>query len=280
MTGLVLLGTVHRDPSGKTRLLKALEEIGPAAISLEVSPASVELRQKQGRRWTKIFRSRLAGLSRETGQKADALMSQAGLRGVFEYLRLPYEYRAALIYAQARDCPLFLLDDSGLASWYLDRVESEILTRENMSLLAKVKPETSLADEVTAEYALAQTRIFSQDSSAAPSIPDPEAWTEREARLSQKLRLLHQGLVRWVDREINGPELAKGLIVAPEAIGFLPENIYLNRKAAHVYVGGWEHLVEDKSESGLFFRLKDLTPERRLCFNPGPGPEERTTNGI
>lgn len=280
MTGLVLLGTVHRDPAGKTRLLKVLEEMRPAAISLEVSPASVELRQKQGRRWAKIFRRRLAALNRETGLGTGRLMSQAGLRGVFEYLRLPYEYRAALAYAQARACPLFLLDDSRLASWYLDRVESEILTKENMSLLAKVKPKTSLADEVTAEYALAHTRIFSPDSSAAPSIPDPEAWIEREARLSQKLRLLHQGLVRWADREIRGPELAQKLIVAPEAIGFLPDNIYLSLNAAHVYVGGWEHIVEDKSESGLFSRLKDLTPERRLCFNPGPGPEERTVNGI
>lgn len=274
MTKLVLLGTVHRDPAGKRRLLRLLEQTGPAAISLEVSPASVNLRREYGKRWSGLFRERLRTLSRRTGLSPGALMARPGLRGVFEYLRLPYEYRAALTYARSADRPLFLLDDPELASSYLRRVETEILTQRNIDLLAEVGNGT-LAEEVQREYALAESRIFRNHPGITSKTADRDAWEIRETRLSQKLRLLHQGLVRMNSRTSelatqNGGDFVQNLIVAPEAVTYVPETVRMGPEAIHLYIGGWEHLVGDDSGTGLFSRLKDLAPERMLCFRPGP----------
>jgi len=267
---LVLVGTVHRDPAGKNRLLKKLEALRPAALSLEVSPASVELRRKWGYRWRKTFRDRLAKLSYETGLGPKNLMNQAKIRGVFEYLRLPYEYRAAMTYAAAQNCPVFLLDESEIAEAYLKRVESEILTEKNMALLLEAEQNLTLDEEVAAEYARAQNHAFKQKSWNDARLAQPEAWAKREARLSQKIRLLHQGLTRWAGRTADGDEFVRSLIIAPEAVAFVPKTVSFPAQAPHAYIGGWEHLVEDQNRNALFSQLQDLTPERTLCLDPGP----------
>jgi len=272
---LVLVGTVHRDQAGKTRLLKKLEALRPAALSLEVSPASIELRQKWGPKWRKTFRDRLAKLSYETGLSPKNLMNRAKIRGVFEYLRLPYEYRAAMAYAAAQNCPVFLLDESDIAEAYLKRVESEILTEKNMALLLEADPDLTLKEEVAAEYTRALNQAFRPKPWNDARVSQPEAWAKREARLSQKIRLLHQGLTRWAGRETTGHEFVRSLIVAPEAVAFVPETISFPVETLHVYIGGWEHLVEDENRNALFSQLQDLTPEKTLCLDPGPETETK-----
>ncbi|MBU2550998.1 MAG: hypothetical protein KKB20_21485 [Proteobacteria bacterium] len=269
-TRLILVGTVHRDPLGKKRLYHLLKDLRPSAISLEVSPASVRLRKLWAPRWAKIFKERLAELSRQDGLKPGRMMQRAGLRGVFEYYRLPYEYRASLDYAREYDCPLFLLDDSSLAKNFLNRLEDEILDRENMTRLNQAKSDTTMEQEVLEEYGRARIRIFSPQPWAGPWLNDKEAWAERETRLSQKIRLLHQGLGRRVGQSIEGRNLERSLIITPDALAHTPQTVNLAPEAPHVYVGGWEHLVEDQAGQGLFTLLKDLAPERRLCFTPGP----------
>ncbi|MEW5722231.1 MAG: hypothetical protein AB1896_03935 [Thermodesulfobacteriota bacterium] len=274
MIKLVLLGTVHRDPVGKNRLLRALDRIRPSAISLEVSPASVKLRDKWGPGWMKLFRRHLAGLARETGLRPSRLMAGAGLRGVFEYLRLPFEYRAAMAYARENSCPVFLLDDSEIAAAYLSQVEEEILNARNIKLLHQSGAGEPLLQEVAENYARAAALVFPKGLGPVLGetwLKDPESWAQREAGLSQKLRLLHQGLVRRQDRTMKGEELVAGLIIAPEAVGFVPETISLAAATVHLYIGGWEHLIEDEKGGSLYSRLKDLKPERQLCFNHGGG---------
>ena len=267
MTKLLLLGTVHRDPAGKKRLLDMLTRIRPTAISLEVSPASIELRKKMGRDWFRIYKSRIRELTRKTGESPGQMMIASPLRGVFEYLRLPYEYRAAMEYAKKDGCPVFLLDDSELAASYLHRVEAEILSRDNMALLAQAGNERTLAQEVDGEYTRARNVVFKSQIAARPKVNDKEAWARREAGLSQKLRLLHQGLIRRAGHKTRGRELVDSLIVSPEAVGFIPETADLPLDTVHVYVGGWEHLVEEESGKDLYSRLKDLEPEREICLN-------------
>ena len=269
MIRLVLLGTVHRDPRGKTRLLHTLEQIRPVALSLEVSPASVRLRNEWGRQWLSLFRDRLGELSRDTGLSPSELMAGAGLRGVYEYLRLPYEYRAALLYAKQAACPVFLLDDSVAASAFLSQVEEELLTQRNIELLHQAGGSENLSDEVSRNYSRASGLIFSgvSEPASGPWLNDPEAWSEREAGLGQKLRLLHQGLVRREGKTLSGQDLVSSLIIAPEAVSHTPYRVTLRENGVHLYIGGWEHLIDDRGGRSLFTRLKDLAPERRLCYN-------------
>ena len=270
MEKLVLLGTVHRDPAGKARLLGALAEFRPTVISLEVSPSSVALRRQYGRRWSRLFRERLADLSRRMRQSPGSLMAGSNLRGLFEYLRLPYEYRASLHYARTYGCPLFLLDDSKLAANFLNRVELEILSRKNMALLAQTDQGWSLHQEVDNDYIRAGSRIFDEEVWSGSWLDHREDLLEREAGLSQRLRLLHQGLKRRSGRKLSGRELSAGLIISADALGFIPESADFSRGIIHVYVGGWEHLVEDEDGTTLYTRLKDLVTERRLCLEGGP----------
>jgi hypothetical protein len=241
-----------------------LEEIRPAAISLEVSPASVDLRLRWSRDWMKVFKSRLEMVGFILGVSPSRLMAGAGLRGVFEYLRLPYEYRAARAYALERDVPLFLLDDSKLAASYLNRVQQEILTEDNLRLLAENGASENLADQVKMEYGRARAKLFGPTPWPGPRVRDREAWARREADLAQKLRLLHQGLSRRAGRVSDGEELAAGLIVAPDAVAHMPRRLSLEPGAIHLYIGGWEHLADDPNGESFYSRLKDLEPERRL----------------
>ena len=269
LSRLFLLGAVHRDPAGKKRLLGALEDLKPNAISLEVSPASVELRRKWGRRWTFMFKERLAGLARETGLSPGRLMMGSALRGVYEYLRLPYEYRAAMEYARDHDRPVFLLDDSELAARYLNLVEREILSYRNMTLLAEAEDGTHLAGEVDAEYRRARNRLKTPETLPDLKVKNLEQWTAREAGLAQKLRLLHQGLTRRNGQDLAGRELVDSLIIAPDAVAYVPETVSFKPEVVHLYIGGWEHLVEDESGLGLYSHLKNLDPGRGLCDGDG-----------
>jgi hypothetical protein len=271
MKQLILLGTVHRDPSGKKRLARVLGEIRPGAVSLEVSPASIRIRSEKSRVWRQLFRTRLRGLSRETGRSLGSLMTHRNIRGVFEYLRLPYEYRAAIEYAQSHQVPLFLLDDSELAAAYLNRVEAEILTDKNITLLAKAESDGSLAREVDLMYEQASHLVGPsgfKEKNTVPKAKDRQAFQDRETAMSQKLRLLHQGLARRAGMTLPGNELAAGLIVASEAIGFLPDTVRLESDQPHLYICGWEHLVEDEDQTSLCVLLKDLDPQVRLCHTP------------
>ncbi len=267
LSELIFIGAVHRDPAGATRLARILDELKPAIISLEVSPASVRLRQDWGRAWQKLFKKRLGALSLETGLSPGELMSGAGMRGVFEYLRLPYEYRAAMRYARSNGCPLFLLDDSGLAASYLNRVESEILSQRNLNLLAQAKRGNGLAREVDDEYSRANHLVFKPGVWSGPQTGDQKARAARDAALGQKLRLLHQGIIRRAGQAIEGDELVASLIIAPEAVGYVPEKVSLPSASTHVYIGGWEHLVEDEEGERLYSLLKDMEPARRLCYH-------------
>lgn len=263
-----MLGTVHRDPAGKRRLWNVLEKNRPGAISLEVSPASVELRTKFIQRWLKLFKSRIGHLQKTKGIKPRQLMAYASLRGVYEYIKLPYEYRAALAYARENDVPLFLLDDSELAAAYLNRVETEILSTENMTLLAEMHSNSSLAEEVDREYKKARVNLFNQNAEPVFNRKNQEAWEARETKLAQKLRLLHQGLARRADKTTNGRELILSLIIAPEAVAHVPDTVHYRCTDCHMYIGGWEHLVEDRDNTSVYSRMKDLSPKRDLCHYP------------
>jgi hypothetical protein len=264
---LILLGTVHRDPDGKRRLSQYLNDLVPTAISLEVSPASVTLRRENGRRWQRLFITRLRALSSRTGLTPGELMAGSGLRGLWEYLRLPYEFRAANEYGRKNQIPVFLLDDSEPAVSFLTRVEQELLSLKNMTLLAEAGSDRPLSQDVTAEYHRAASRIYGNAPPLDITTHHREAWSSRETGLSQKLRLLHQGLLRRTGQEFDGNDLGANLIISPDAIVCMPDKVLLPQNGIHVYIGGWEHLTEDGFDESFYVRLKDLKPQRRLLVD-------------
>jgi hypothetical protein len=258
------MGVVHRDPAGKRRLLKIMDRLRPAAIMLEVSPASVSWRKKRGPSWRRAFQRRIGALARETGLSKSRLMRGAALRGVWEYIRLPYEYRAAYEYGRREGVPVFVIDDSQAAESYLSRVESEILNTDNLRRLAEFGGDTDLASEVAREYQAAKARI-NADQPPQAAFKDREGWSRREADLSQKLRLLHHGLNRRAGQALTGRDLVHGLIISQEAVAYMPENVRLEEGGVHLYIGGWEHLIEDPGGLSFYSRLKDLDPQRLLA---------------
>jgi hypothetical protein len=270
MMPLVLLGVVHRDPRGKRRLLDHLTRLKPLAVSLEVSPASVRIRNEQGPVWLSLFKQRVRNERRRTHQSLGRLLRGGALRGLWEYLRLPYEYRAALEYAQSQKIPLFLIDDSATATDFLDRVETELLSEDNIGSLIREADGNGLETDVAAQYARARTCLASpQPIPSAGLANNWDAWADREKGLAQRLRLLHQGLTRRLGRTVTGSELAAGLLISPDAIGFLPDPVDFAPGRPHLYVGGWQHLVEDDGQSTLYVQVKDLAPERRLGVDLG-----------
>ena len=90
----------------------------------------------------------------------------------------------------------------------------------------------------------------------------------REAELAQKISLLHKGLLRWAGREVDGRELAVGLIVPPDGVAHMPQTAKLDPDGLHLYIGGWEHLVETEGGQRLYQRLKETAPDRKLLFRP------------
>ena len=126
---LVLIGTVHRDPRGEGALLEVLEEERPEIVTVEVSLYSLRFRQRH----------------RELLAKPDLPAE------VREFLRLPFEYRAAKRYGTRHRVPVLPLDLCLTSRKYLHRA-GELL--KGKSILSTREP--PLEEALAREYALAK----------------------------------------------------------------------------------------------------------------------------
>jgi len=219
---IVLVGTVHRDPKGYTKLLRLLEKERPSAITVEISPYSRAFRTKQAAALRAGLRENLHKIGEERGQSLREMISQSVILEIFLALREPYEWRAAKAYADRRGITLMDIDVSCYAEEKLPHLW-EMISLENLRALLHL-PSANLLGQVEDQYARAKF-LFAHPPSAWLT---SEEVRHRDAHMAEK---------------ICGFARRKG-----------------ERKTVHI--GGWEHLIESPDGKSLFGFVKDLQPKR------------------
>ena len=125
---LVLIGTVHGDPSGYERVTKILERLGPDLVTVEISRFSVRYRQAWERRWRRQLQLGLAALPPETA-------GHPAILRVAAQIGMPFEYRAARDYSRRNGIRCLPLDLGGLSRRHLPGYSRELLTPANLRAL-------------------------------------------------------------------------------------------------------------------------------------------------
>jgi hypothetical protein len=136
-----MIGVVHRDPDGVARLLPLLRRLSPALITLEVSPYSVEYRQRHSEYLLRRLDEIVPPDQRDHGE----------MQSVREMLQMPYELRAAELYAAESGATVELVGDSDESRELLASVEFELLTPDNLAALL-ARPDFSPKESVRRLY--------------------------------------------------------------------------------------------------------------------------------
>jgi hypothetical protein len=221
---LIMVGTVHRDPKGYSRLWQLLKREQPALVTVEVSPYGKIFRAQQSAALRTTLRENLWRIKKEEGRPVREIISQGAILGIFFLLKEPYEWRAAKAYADRYGIFLRDIDLSCYSENKLSHL-SELISLENLRTLLRI-PFPDLSKQVESDYSRAQFLFFHPSSTWSPI----QEVREREAYMAEKIR-------SFVRRE-------KG------------EKI--------LHVGGWEHLIEFSQGKSLFGLLQDLRPQRIL----------------
>lgn len=234
MGTLTLLGTVHRDPQGMTKLVKDLAKLKPHVITLEFSRYGLTYR----RRRKKILTEKLLQGLRDIQQtetlrifELKDLLRSTGIGGIAALLDLPFEYKGARFYSRCHSLPLYLLDLSSFSRRLLSHID-ELLSPENLQKVITFET-ASFRETITSEYKHAENLLFSKKQSPCLQfIPTDENWQKRERSMAGRIKKIvakHQG-----------------------------QHI--------VHISGWQHLLTSKGT--LFNLLNDLTPQRILLNCP------------
>lgn len=234
MTGrLFLIGTVHRDSHGEQRLRQVLERLRPALVTVEMSPYAYQYRTLQSRPQLLRLERILERLAEELECPREHLENHPAIADIHEMLALPFEYRAARAYASAAGAALELIDLSEISAPKLRRVESGLISYQNLKVLVRQPTETRPGGDEgysTARQLLADDAVESLRRAFLNGKRGPEGIGPRDAAMAEAIARLLQ---LWPERRL-------------------------------VHIGGWVHLVEDPQQETLFSRLADWEPARRL----------------
>ncbi len=230
---LVLIGTVHRDPGGEAGLARLLEELRPAILTLEMSPAAVHFRQTRGVELGRRLDGILGRLAAEEHCSRTELERHPAVVGIRRLLALPYEYRVATTFAQNARIPLDLIDLDEIARRKLRRVEKELVTCRNLRTLLHLESADAAVQE---DYPLARALITG--TPLPQVVGDFIARRRGEERIGRRDALMAAALRRLREEQ---------------------------PAACLVHIGGWVHLIDDPLGETLYSRLRDLRPERLLA---------------
>ncbi|MBM4296046.1 MAG: hypothetical protein FJ126_14250 [Deltaproteobacteria bacterium] len=197
---LILVGAVHGDPQGYSRVWKLLGFLRPHLISVEISPFSLRYRRRWEKDWLKKLDQALTGLPQSA-------QDHLALKRLAAQVALPFEARAARDWSRAHKTPWRALDLGELSRRHLPRYGRELLNRENLeSLLATA--DGSMKDWVAGEFHRAR-KAWKQRPARLPGSGYREALqrerflARRLRRLSAQGRVVHLGgwehLVAWQD---------------------------------------------------------------------------------
>lgn len=235
---LTLIGTVHRDHRGGSKLAQLLAQLRPDEITLEMSPLALSYRQNHGRIQLLRLERILDRLAAELGRERQILRAHPAIADIWTLLAPPFEYQAAASYAKKTRIPLTLIDLSEVSETKLKKVESDLITYRNIRVLVNL-----------------------------PTDGDPPAEEGYEVARAMVLGNLGEPLLRAFLERRRGRE---GIGPRDQHMARQIRHRLDARPERHlVHIGGWVHLVEDAREETLYSRLKDLGP-RRLLLEQGP----------
>ncbi len=228
-----LIGTVHRDPRGRQKLLRLLEELRPGALTLEMSRTALNYRQIHGGHLSRRLERILQRLAGELDRPAEQLAAHPAIADIRKLLAPPFEYQAAAAYAEQFAVPLELIDSAEISAVKLKRVEVELITYANLKVLVGLP---AGAEKTEADgFAMARQLV--------PGSLDPAV---RQAFLEK-----HRG-----EEGIGARDRAMAERIRRYLTAWPERNL--------VHVGGWLHLVEDRRAETLYSLLADLEPRRIL----------------
>lgn len=245
---LILVGTVHRDPLGLSRLLQILHKEKPAAVAVEVSPYALFYRQRNGRLLQRRLGRRVRRLARPRGI---TWKHWGQIEAVRVQLELPFEYRAARRHCRDTGAALYCLDSSSWSRHHIHTYWPQILSSVNLAALLDEPPE-NLHETVRRGYRLAHLLLSELGRPLASSFiqgwaHDP-CWRQREEETARELARLFSGV-------------CQGRLV---------------------YVGGWQHLLGPSGAGTLYERLAHLQPRRVLLHEesrPATQPTATRSSG-
>ncbi len=226
---LLLVGTVHRDPQGKAKLLRLLQQEQPSAITVEVSPYARIFRAQKSPAFRAILRGNLKRIHEEGNLSWREIFSHSAIRGIFFLLKEPYEWRAAAAYSQRTGIVLKAIDLSRYSEEKLSHLP-ELVSGENLRALLRLSS-PDLTEEVEAHYNRARF-LFSHPPSLWPQSPEER---ERETFMAEEIRRLV--------RHAGGQKV--------------------------LHIGGWEHLLKIPGRTSLYELLENLGPMRVLLSDVG-----------
>ncbi len=247
---LILIGTVHRDPEGFSKLEHLLEKLQPEVVTIEISPVSLAWRRDKGAALKKKLKLIVHEIGVALGQDALELQKHPAVEAIFRMLDVPFEYLAALKYTRKTSAPLIMLDDPDAAGKRLALWETELLTRSNIeNLLLEDQPSWQ---EQVGQTLRSASKILGNDA-------DPEKNHEESYIESKNVApSLEVGVeIEMISRELN---LERESYMA-EKIERLVEK-HPQFKVCHI--GGWEHLIVSREYPFLASSLEGYKPVRFL----------------
>lgn len=231
---LTLLGTLHHDPNGFRITRRALDELLPEVILVELSPFGWAFRKRCGHYFTRLLVHNLQRACSRQGIAFRPAFRHPEIQAIFRQLQLPFEYRAAARFSRKRRVPLHLVDLSSFSARHI-RNWPELLATANLSLLLQGPANHP---SVPTQYQLA-TRILAKNT-AAGSIFRPHRPLFR-TQSSSAVR--ERYLACQVER----------------ALQWHPRSRLL-------YIGGWQHLQNRPGIASLASLLRSHSP-RSLLLN-------------
>jgi hypothetical protein len=207
---LKLIGTVPGDPDGFRRTLRILCQIRPKLIFVELSPYGYRFRREHGTCLIHILNHHLAEAARRSALLYEDASRHPQVEAIRRQIRLPFEYRAAVLAAKMSSSRIFLVDQSAfsrklIADWF------ELISPDNLFNLLNMAPEIPSTQTI---YRNASQRIANSSSIFLPEFSrsdteEKSIWRERE--------------------EFMGRQILRTMAAL--------------RRGRAVYLGGWWHLT-------------------------------------
>lgn len=229
---LILLGTIHRDPAGADKLLRALDEQQPAIVTVEVSRYGVAFReQRAGDLLGRLYRD-VAELAVQLDRRFEELKQHPAISFLRAAIEMPFEWQAAQRWAGDHRVPCHAIDDDIVSRRNLELLEREALTQENLRrLVTDEDAATAVGERMIEQELLARRYLRVPDLFALHYRAEEKAEIEaRDRAMADRIRAL--------------------LADHPQAT------------LAHVC--GWEHLVVTPGIATLAQQLEALQPRRAI----------------
>ncbi len=174
---LILIGTVHLDPSGSQGLDSVLNLINPKIITVEISRFSVRYREEHQVEWLNRLRMLTGCLPPEKRNHLQVKLLRA-------QLTMPFEWRTSSSFSGSSRS--LAIDSGRLSQKELPSWRDELITRKNIARICDT-PDIPLDEYMKARYREAIELLSHPDPHKFKWLDD-EYWCWREKLLAKRIK--------------------------------------------------------------------------------------------